>query len=134
VIVYDLHVFGSCFRPTETQPELIIDTDAILPLAIASQGFQPITGRHPEIRQSSRDLELPQLTSCHSRDVHKSSDAITFRKSLRVDALERLNHKAIVTGCVITVNCDKGRGAKSKEPEVGGLKSGEAGSESYDLD
>jgi hypothetical protein len=49
-------VFGSCFRPTETHPELIIDTDAMLPLAIASQGFQPITGRHSQILQSRRDL------------------------------------------------------------------------------
>jgi hypothetical protein len=106
VIVYDFHVFGSCLRPTETQPELIIDTDAVLPLAIASQGFQPITRRHPKIRQSSRDLQLPQLAPGHSRDVHKPPDAITCRKSPRVDALERLNHNPIVTGCVIIVNRD----------------------------
>lgn len=56
MIVHDLDIFSAGVRPTKTQTELIIDTDAMLPRAITFQGFQSISGRHPKIVQSARDL------------------------------------------------------------------------------
>jgi hypothetical protein len=59
MIVHDLDVFGACVLPTETHAELIVYTDAMLSGSIAFQGLQPIAGGHPQIVQSTRDLQLP---------------------------------------------------------------------------
>ena len=59
VIVHDLDIFSARVRPTEAHAELIIYTDAMLSDAIAFQRFQSIAGRHPQIVQSARDLQLP---------------------------------------------------------------------------
>jgi hypothetical protein len=74
VVVHDLDIFSACVRPTKAQTELIIYADAMLPYTIPFQGFQPIPRRHPQIAQSSRDLQLPQLAPRHSRNIRESPD------------------------------------------------------------
>jgi hypothetical protein len=59
VVIHNFDIFGAGFRPTETDAELIIDTDTMLSRTIAFQGFQSISWRHPEIVQSPRDVQLP---------------------------------------------------------------------------
>jgi hypothetical protein len=65
----------------------------MLPCAITFQRFQPIAGRHPKIVQSARNLQLPQLASGDSRDVHESFDRLALRQRLRVSTLEGLDHE-----------------------------------------
>jgi hypothetical protein len=93
VVVHDLDIFSACVRPTKAQTELIIYADAMLPCTIPFQGFQPIPRRHPQIAQSSRDLQLPQLASCDSRDIRESPDLCSLGKSLGIEALERFDHR-----------------------------------------
>jgi hypothetical protein len=97
VIVHDLDIFSASVCPTEAHAELIVYPDALLPGAITFQGFESIAGRHPQIVQSARDLQLPQLASRHVRDVREPTDPLASRKSLCVGALERLDHGPIVT-------------------------------------
>ncbi len=78
-MVHNLDIFSAGVRPTETHTELMIDTDAMLPRAITFQGFQSISGRHPKIAQSARDLQLPQLTSCYGCNVREPTDPLAFR-------------------------------------------------------
>jgi hypothetical protein len=79
VVIHDFDIFGASVRPTETHPELIIDTDAMLSRAVAFQGFQSISWRHPQIVQSARDLQLPQLTSRYGRDVREPPNPLAFQ-------------------------------------------------------
>ena len=79
MIIYDFNIFGAGVRPTETQTELIIDSDTMLPRAIAFQGFQSISWRYPQIVQAARDLQLPQLASCYGCDVREALDSLAFR-------------------------------------------------------
>jgi hypothetical protein len=78
VIIHDLDIFGASVRPTKTHAELIIDTDAMLPRAIAFQGFQSISWRHPQILQPARDVQLPQLTSRYRRDAREPPDSLAL--------------------------------------------------------
>jgi hypothetical protein len=106
VIVHDLDIFSASVCPTEAQAELIVYPDALLPGAITFQGFESIAGRHPQIVQSARDLQLPQFASRHVCDVREPTDSLASRKSLRVGALERLDHEWIVTWRMINVKRD----------------------------
>ncbi len=76
MIVHDLDVFSACGRPTEAHPELIVHTNAVLAGTIAFQGLHPVAGRYPQIVQSVRDLQLPELASCDGRDVRKTFDPL----------------------------------------------------------
>jgi len=71
MIIHDLDVFSPCVRPTEAKAELIVNTDAVLACAVSFQGFQSISRRNSQIVELARDLHLPQLASCHGRDIHK---------------------------------------------------------------
>jgi hypothetical protein len=93
VVVHDLDIFSTCVRPTEAQTELIVYADAMLPCSIPFQGFKSIPRRYPQIAQSSRDLQLPQLASCDNRDIRESPDLLSLGKSLGIEALERLDHR-----------------------------------------
>jgi len=48
VIIYDLHVIGVAVAPRKAYPPLIVDADAVLALAVAPEGFQPIAGWHTQ--------------------------------------------------------------------------------------
>ena len=60
---------------------------------IAFERFEPIPGRHPQIGQSVRDLQLPQLASRDGFHVSEPLDPITLREGLRVSAFKRLDHR-----------------------------------------
>jgi len=79
VVIHDFDIFGTSVRPTETHAELIIDADTMLSRAIVFQGLQSISWRHPQIVQSARDLQLPQLTSRYGRDIREPPNPLAFR-------------------------------------------------------
>jgi hypothetical protein len=88
VIIYNLDIFGAGARPTETHPELIIDTDAMLPRTIALQSFQAISRRHSQVLQPARDLRLPELASRYRGDARERPDSFAHCKSPRVRTLD----------------------------------------------
>jgi len=53
MVVDDLDVKCTCAFPAKADPPLIVDTDAVLPLALALQRFEPVTrrnsNRHPTV-------------------------------------------------------------------------------------
>jgi hypothetical protein len=53
VVVNDLHVFRPGVGPTEADPPLPIDTDAVLPATVTGQLFQPIARRDQVLRLRS---------------------------------------------------------------------------------
>jgi hypothetical protein len=66
VVVDDLYILGTRFRPAKADAPLIIDADAELPGPVALQCFQSISRRHPQVVQSVGDLKLPQLSPRHT--------------------------------------------------------------------
>jgi len=104
VIVNDLDVLRARSRPTEAHAELIVYAHTMLSRAILFQGLEPITWRHAQILQAGGDFELPKLTSRNRRDVREPFDRFALCRGLRIEALECLDHQAIVTRDVMVVN------------------------------
>ncbi len=56
MVVHDFYVLSTCNGPTEADPELIVYADAMLPGAIALEGFESVAWGHSEVLELSRDL------------------------------------------------------------------------------
>ncbi len=100
VVVNDLDIFGADGRPSEANAELVVDPDAVLTGPVTLERLEPITRRNSQVFQAARDLQLPDLPSSRGLDTIESPDASTFRKGLRLRALERDDHSGIITRCV----------------------------------
>ena len=61
MIICHFHLPGGAVPPDEADAPTPIDTNAVLPLAIAPQGLQPIAGRCPQIVQPPGGIHCQQL-------------------------------------------------------------------------
>jgi hypothetical protein len=61
MIIRYLDVKGIAIFPCETNPELIIDSDAELPLAFCLQSLQAVAGRNSQVVQSSSHVQQKKL-------------------------------------------------------------------------
>jgi hypothetical protein len=61
MIVDDLNVPGFAVPPNKTYPPLIVDANAVLPLAVAVQRLQTITRRHTQIVELFGRVDRKQL-------------------------------------------------------------------------
>lgn len=68
MIVHDFYVEGIGFRPGETNAELIVNADAMLPLAITPQSFQVMSGDCRQVLQGFRCIQRGQPLSRDALD------------------------------------------------------------------
>jgi hypothetical protein len=61
MVVRDLNVLWPSVGPPEADPPLLVHPDAVLACAIASQLLQPVSRRHPQIRQDLCSIQHRQL-------------------------------------------------------------------------
>lgn len=66
VIVDNLHVIGVTILPFETDPPLIIDSDAVLTRSPTSQPFEAVSRRYAEISEAYGGIQNSKLTECNS--------------------------------------------------------------------
>jgi hypothetical protein len=92
MIIHDLDIFGTGFRPSKADSPLIVDSDAVLPGAITLQSLQTISRRNSQVIQTSRNFELPELATGHSLDIDESRNPPSLGKRLGLGASERLDH------------------------------------------
>ena len=92
MVIHNLDVFRTSRRPTKTQTPLFVDADAVLASAIAFQRLQAIAWWNPQIIQSCRDFELPELATSDDSNAGKATDAIAICKGFGVRTLERPDH------------------------------------------
>lgn len=71
MIIYDLDIVRIAVTPNKADAPLIVDANAVLTRSIASKRLQTITGRRGEIAQFCCDIQLPQLSLCHSLKTSK---------------------------------------------------------------
>jgi hypothetical protein len=67
MVVHDLHVRRSVTGPSEADPELVVDTDAVLALSVAPQLLQPISRRRAQEIQRMRSIQHRELARCDRR-------------------------------------------------------------------
>jgi len=62
VIVNDLNIGRTRIGPSETDPKLIVDPDAVLSFPVASQSLKSVAGRNPQVLQNMRLVQLIEAT------------------------------------------------------------------------
>src|SRR5206468_12819703 len=67
-------------RPLETDAPLIVDADAVLPLPIALQRFEPIAGQRRQVMQDVRGFKAIELEPCAPRDARERFHALAGRE------------------------------------------------------
>ena len=92
VVVDDLHVFGVAILPDETDPVLIVDSDAVLSAAIAREGFQPIAGKCRQVSKFAGSVELLQLPLRHASDLVQASAESAAKQRFGLGIPERPDH------------------------------------------
>jgi hypothetical protein len=61
VVVADFDIFCILTDPAEAETPLVIDADAVLSGAIASQGFEAVTWRNPQMIETRGGVQLVEL-------------------------------------------------------------------------
>jgi hypothetical protein len=67
--VDNLNAVGVAVSPAEAEAPLIVDPDAVLPLAIPCEPFQPVAGWHPQILKRFRRIEDTKLSLRNAFDI-----------------------------------------------------------------
>ena len=61
VVVRDFDLVGIATLPSEADAVLIVDADAVLPAAVATQALQAVPGRDRQIADTLHTVELVEL-------------------------------------------------------------------------
>jgi hypothetical protein len=85
MVVDYFHVFGAvgAFWPLKTNAPLLVDTDAVLPLAIAAERFKVIAGKGGKILQGYCRLKNAKAPFGLMAKGVELRDALPFRKQPR---------------------------------------------------
>src|SRR5271166_5425826 len=93
VIVGDLYVVRIALAPREADAVLVIDANAVLPFAIASEPLQSVAGRQRQVAQRSSRVQHLQFPKRGFVKACRNATAAFFvPKSLRLGIPESLNH------------------------------------------
>ena len=104
VVVGDLDVGGSGRCPGEAVAPLVVDTDAVLSLAISVKLFEMIARRDPQVVNGLRGVEDQQLAVRNSLKVGaKLADERSLPDEFGLLVPKCLDHLQNVTRCVTNV-------------------------------
>jgi hypothetical protein len=93
VVINDVNGFRASIRPGEAQAELVVDADAVLTGAIASQGFQSVAWRDPQVVEAASDVQLPELATGHSLENLEPWHRPSLTQPLGIGTSERADHQ-----------------------------------------
>ncbi len=103
MVINNFDIFRASLGPAEANPELFVDSNAVLTLAVAMQWLQHISGRYTQIIQLACSLELPNFPQGNSLKVDEARDTASACQFLGILTLERYDHGSMMTGRVINV-------------------------------
>jgi len=90
--------------PDETNAPLAVDADAVLPFAVAVQGFEAVAGRRSQVAQHVRGIQLPKLAKRDSLDVLEAFDGLASMEPLGFFRPKGLDRGLIVYWVALHVN------------------------------
>jgi hypothetical protein len=61
MIVYDLDLCRALCGPDKARPELAVDPDRVLPLAVARQRLETVSRGRPQVAEIARSVEIAQF-------------------------------------------------------------------------
>ena len=120
VIVDNLDIVGVASDPPEAHPPLIVDPDAVLPRSIPTQLLQPIPGRHPEVLEAGRGIQLPQFAQRHPLQVRRQlADRLAVEQPLGIPIAEAADHVGMITRRVTMGKVAAGVGLTNRASAAG---------------
>jgi hypothetical protein len=99
MVINNFDLFRTGFAPAEANPELPVDSNAVLTLTVTMQRLQHIAGRNFKVIQLACSLELPNFPQGNALKINKAPDAATACQLLSILTFERYDHEPIVTRC-----------------------------------
>jgi hypothetical protein len=84
VVVDDLNLMRVAAAPYEADSPSIVDSDAVLALAISLQGFEPVAAGKRQVGQPPRKIDLLELTKGHTLNRSETLYGFAFEEKLRV--------------------------------------------------
>jgi len=103
MVINNFDIFRTSLGPAEANPELPVDSNAVLTLAVTVQWLQHIAGRYFKIIQLACSLELPNFSQGNSLKIDEASDATSACQLLGILTLERYDHREMMTQSVNNV-------------------------------
>ena len=92
MVIDNLDHLRATILPDEADAPLIVDPDAVLSPAIASECLEPVAGRRSEIREPGRRIEHVQLAERHGFDRSECGRRSVAVQRLRSPVFERPDH------------------------------------------
>ena len=93
MVIDNLNSLRMAISPEKADTPLIIDANAILPLAITLQRLKPIRGRQPKIFQSDSRINRVELHKCPLLNLsRKSFHELALKDSFGVGIAKGFNH------------------------------------------
>ena len=93
MIVDELDIVGIPGVPTEADPKLVVDPNAVLTAAVSGQGLETVSGWNPKILWRHGGVEHKQLSvSLSLKFPGKSAAPLAMEDAFRVASGEAPNH------------------------------------------
>lgn len=97
VVIDNRHVVGIAVPPGETNRPLVVDADAVLPGAIATQFLQAVAGRDAKIVGRLRRVDRDELAEHRPSQLGWiPADRLAGKEAFGVTIAEALDHRADV--------------------------------------
>ena len=61
MVIDDLYLRGTVRSPTEADTIPVVDPDAVLPLPVGDERFEPVSGWHSQVLKSLGGIEMLEL-------------------------------------------------------------------------
>jgi hypothetical protein len=71
VIVHELDLVGIPISPHKADPPLVVDSNTVLTTPVATQRFQPIRRRYPQIIQAIGGIQHDEFAQCRTMKVRR---------------------------------------------------------------
>jgi hypothetical protein len=92
VVVNDFNAFWAGCRPDEADPELVVDADAVLAMAVSPKRLQAIAWWDLEIVQASGGIKDDELAEGHASEASKAPNRLPLKQGPGVAAAKRPDH------------------------------------------
>lgn len=96
MIIHDLYFVSIAIAPDKTNPPLIIDSDGVLALPVATESLQSVSRRRGQISQFDGTIYLSEFSLRNALDRPESSTRLAVMKSLCFRRTERSDHLPIL--------------------------------------
>ena len=83
MVIDEFHVRRTLGGPPKAQTKLIVDADAVLPLPIALQRFEPVAGQRRQIMKDVRGVKAVELEPRGPLDARERFHALAGREVSR---------------------------------------------------